>query len=73
MSCSSYFIFPLFFCDVIKNNTCIKILTGHKRQLDVATITQGETKFFSILMLAWGNYSRHKLDYANEVMADVLI
>jgi hypothetical protein len=48
-------------------------LTGHKRQLDVATITQGETKFFSILMLAWGNYSRHKLDYANEVMADVLI
>ncbi|KAL4585527.1 hypothetical protein LXL04_010149 [Taraxacum kok-saghyz] len=27
---------------------------GHKRCLDVATIWQGETAFFSVLMLAWG-------------------
>ncbi|CAN6552968.1 unnamed protein product [Malus baccata var. baccata] len=27
---------------------------GHKRSLDVATICQGKTKFFSVLMLAWG-------------------
>ncbi|PWA56274.1 diacylglycerol kinase, catalytic domain-containing protein [Artemisia annua] len=27
---------------------------GHKRSLDVATIWQGETRFFSVLMLAWG-------------------
>ncbi|KAJ7946907.1 Sphingosine kinase 1 [Quillaja saponaria] len=30
------------------------IIRGHKRLLDVATIKQGETKFFSVLMLAWG-------------------
>ncbi|KAI3718831.1 hypothetical protein L6452_19715 [Arctium lappa] len=29
-------------------------IRGHKRSLDVATIWQGETKFFSVLMLAWG-------------------
>ncbi|KAI3498846.1 hypothetical protein L1887_34632 [Cichorium endivia] len=27
---------------------------GHKRSLDVATIWQGQTAFFSVLMLAWG-------------------
>ncbi|KAF5779850.1 putative sphingosine kinase [Helianthus annuus] len=26
----------------------------HKRSLDVATIWQGQSKFFSVLMLAWG-------------------
>ncbi|KAL0916989.1 hypothetical protein M5K25_014545 [Dendrobium thyrsiflorum] len=30
------------------------IVRGHKRSLDVTTIMQGETKFFSILMLTWG-------------------
>ncbi|XP_071689649.1 sphingosine kinase 2-like isoform X2 [Rutidosis leptorrhynchoides] len=29
-------------------------IRGHKRSLDVATIWQGETRFFSVLMLAWG-------------------
>ncbi|KAA8519864.1 hypothetical protein F0562_014046 [Nyssa sinensis] len=28
--------------------------SGHKRSLDVATIFQGGTRFFSLLMLAWG-------------------
>ncbi|RDX65566.1 Sphingosine kinase 1, partial [Mucuna pruriens] len=32
----------------------LAIIRGHKQPLDVATITQGETRFFSILMLAWG-------------------
>jgi sphingosine kinase len=32
----------------------VAIIRGHKRSLDVATIKQGETKFFSVLMLAWG-------------------
>ncbi|KAK9057995.1 hypothetical protein SSX86_022835 [Deinandra increscens subsp. villosa] len=29
-------------------------IRGHKRSLDVATIWQGEARFFSALMLAWG-------------------
>ncbi|KAI3745481.1 hypothetical protein L1987_58595 [Smallanthus sonchifolius] len=29
-------------------------IRGHKRSLDVATIWQGETIFYSVLMLAWG-------------------
>lgn len=32
----------------------LNLLTGHKRSLDVSTIWQGKTKFFSVLMLAWG-------------------
>ncbi|XP_010529400.1 PREDICTED: sphingosine kinase 2 isoform X2 [Tarenaya hassleriana] len=32
----------------------ISVIRGHKRSLDVATILQGDTRFFSILMLAWG-------------------
>ncbi|KAK7400492.1 hypothetical protein VNO78_11700 [Psophocarpus tetragonolobus] len=32
----------------------LAIIRGHKRSLDVATITQGKTRFFSVLMLAWG-------------------
>ncbi|CAJ1936342.1 unnamed protein product [Sphenostylis stenocarpa] len=35
-------------------NAVLAIIRGHKRSLDVATITQGETRFFSVLMLAWG-------------------
>ncbi|KAE9591773.1 hypothetical protein Lal_00038997 [Lupinus albus] len=35
-------------------NAVLAIILGHKRPLDVATITQGETRFFSVLMLAWG-------------------
>ncbi|GJY10279.1 sphingosine kinase 2-like protein isoform X1 [Tanacetum coccineum] len=32
----------------------VAVVRGHKRSLDVDTIWQGETRFFSILMLAWG-------------------
>ncbi|KAJ8761584.1 hypothetical protein K2173_004360 [Erythroxylum novogranatense] len=35
-------------------NAVLAIIRGHKCSLDVATITQGGTKFFSVLMLAWG-------------------
>ncbi|ESQ55218.1 hypothetical protein EUTSA_v10025052mg [Eutrema salsugineum] len=31
----------------------ISIIRGHTRSLDVASISQGTTKFFSVLMLAW--------------------
>ncbi|QCE00253.1 sphingosine kinase [Vigna unguiculata] len=33
-------------------NVVLAIIRGHKRSLDMATITQGETRFFSVLMLA---------------------
>ncbi|CAH9133706.1 unnamed protein product [Cuscuta epithymum] len=36
------------------SNATLSIIRGHKRALDVATISQGQTKFFSVLMLAWG-------------------
>ncbi|GER25519.1 sphingosine kinase [Striga asiatica] len=36
------------------SNAIVSIIRGHKRALDVATISQGATKFFSLLMLAWG-------------------
>ncbi|KAF3451560.1 hypothetical protein FNV43_RR07655 [Rhamnella rubrinervis] len=36
------------------SNAVLAIIRGRKRSLDVATISQGETKFFSVLMLAWG-------------------
>ncbi|CAA0396024.1 unnamed protein product [Arabidopsis thaliana] len=36
------------------NSATISIIRGHKRSVDVATIAQGNTKFFSVLMLAWG-------------------
>ncbi|XP_074307637.1 sphingosine kinase 1-like isoform X2 [Silene latifolia] len=32
----------------------LAILRGHKRSLDVTTVSQGKTRFFSVLMLAWG-------------------
>ncbi|XP_047307690.1 sphingosine kinase 1-like [Impatiens glandulifera] len=35
-------------------DSILAIIRGHKRSLDVATILQGDTKFFSVLMLAWG-------------------
>ncbi|KAH6790542.1 sphingosine kinase 1 [Perilla frutescens var. frutescens] len=35
-------------------NATLSIIRGHKRSLDVATMSQGETRFFSMLMLAWG-------------------
>ncbi|KAL0353149.1 UNVERIFIED_CONTAM: Sphingosine kinase [Sesamum angustifolium] len=35
-------------------NATLAIIRGHKRSLDVATISQGDTRFFSLLMLAWG-------------------
>ncbi|XP_020222547.1 sphingosine kinase 2 isoform X2 [Cajanus cajan] len=36
------------------SNAVLAIIRGRKRSLDVVTITQGETRFFSVLMLAWG-------------------
>ncbi|GKV30929.1 hypothetical protein SLEP1_g39695 [Rubroshorea leprosula] len=36
------------------SNAIFSVIRGHKRSLDVATIVQGETRFFSVLMLAWG-------------------
>ncbi|OVA13886.1 Diacylglycerol kinase [Macleaya cordata] len=36
------------------SNAMLAIIRGHKRPLDVATVLQGETRFFSVLMLAWG-------------------
>ncbi|XP_059623404.1 sphingosine kinase 2 isoform X4 [Cornus florida] len=36
------------------SNATLAIIRGHRRSLDVATILQGETRFFSVLMLAWG-------------------
>ncbi|XP_042507403.1 sphingosine kinase 1-like isoform X1 [Macadamia integrifolia] len=35
-------------------NAVLTVIRGHRISLDVATILQGETKFFSVLMLAWG-------------------
>lgn len=40
----------------------VLLSTGHKRSLDVATILQGETRFYSVLMLAWGK--KHIIFYA---------
>ncbi|XP_077243292.1 sphingosine kinase 1-like [Tasmannia lanceolata] len=36
------------------SNAIFAVIRGHKRLLDVATVLQGETKFFSVLMLTWG-------------------
>ncbi|CDO99625.1 unnamed protein product [Coffea canephora] len=35
-------------------NAVLSIIRGHRHSLDVATVSQGQTKFFSVLMLAWG-------------------
>lgn len=35
-------------------NAVLTIIRGHKRSLDIATISQGKTRFYSVLMLAWG-------------------
>lgn len=35
-------------------NATLAIIRGHKRSLDVATVSQGQKKYFSVLMLAWG-------------------
>ncbi|XP_028801065.1 sphingosine kinase 1 isoform X2 [Neltuma alba] len=35
-------------------NAALTIIRGHKRSLDVVTIKQGENRFFSVLMIAWG-------------------
>ncbi|XP_050214396.1 sphingosine kinase 1 isoform X3 [Mercurialis annua] len=36
------------------SNAVLSIIRGHRRSLDVATVLQGETKFFSVLMFSWG-------------------
>ncbi|XP_055827487.1 sphingosine kinase 1-like isoform X2 [Solanum dulcamara] len=35
-------------------NATLAIIRGHKQSLDVATISQEQNRFFSVLMLAWG-------------------
>ncbi|KAL2932047.1 Sphingosine kinase 1 [Bienertia sinuspersici] len=35
-------------------NATVAIIRGHRTSLDVATISQGKTRFYSVLMLAWG-------------------
>ncbi|CAI0468390.1 unnamed protein product [Linum tenue] len=35
-------------------NAVLAIIRGHRCSLDVATVLQGETKYYSVLMLAWG-------------------
>lgn len=35
-------------------NAVFAIIRGHKRALDVTTVAQGKTRFFSVLMLTWG-------------------
>ncbi|KAK6149852.1 hypothetical protein DH2020_017377 [Rehmannia glutinosa] len=36
------------------SNATVSIIRGHKCSLDVATLSQGDIRFFSMLMLAWG-------------------
>ncbi|KAI3832924.1 hypothetical protein MKW98_025808 [Papaver atlanticum] len=36
------------------SNAMLAIIRGHKCSLDVATVLQEKTRFFSVLMLAWG-------------------
>ncbi|PHT49403.1 Sphingosine kinase 1 [Capsicum baccatum] len=36
------------------SNATLAIIRGHKQSLDVATLSQGQSRFFSVLMLAWG-------------------
>ncbi|KAG4124128.1 hypothetical protein ERO13_D10G021400v2 [Gossypium hirsutum] len=36
------------------SNAILAVIRGYKHSLDVATISQGKTRFFSVLMLAWG-------------------
>lgn len=36
------------------SNAIVAVIRGRRRPLDIATILQGETRFFSVLMLAWG-------------------
>ncbi|KAK3125376.1 hypothetical protein QOZ80_7BG0604030 [Eleusine coracana subsp. coracana] len=36
------------------SNAVFAIIRGHKRALDVTSVMQGKTRFFSVLMLTWG-------------------
>ncbi|KAL5198621.1 hypothetical protein ABZP36_002133 [Zizania latifolia] len=36
------------------SNAVLAIIRGHKRALDVTSVVQGKTRFFSVLMLTWG-------------------
>ncbi|KAJ0983654.1 hypothetical protein J5N97_011909 [Dioscorea zingiberensis] len=36
------------------SNAAFAIIRGHTRKLDVASILQGEARFYSVLMLTWG-------------------
>ncbi|XP_047069905.1 sphingosine kinase 1-like [Lolium rigidum] len=36
------------------SNAVFAIIRGHKRALDVTSVVQGKTRFFSVMMLTWG-------------------
>ncbi|KAJ1291437.1 hypothetical protein BS78_02G315500 [Paspalum vaginatum] len=36
------------------SNAVLAIIRGHRRALDVTSVVQGKTRFFSVLMLTWG-------------------
>jgi len=36
------------------SNAIFAIIRGHRRALDVTSVVQGKTRFFSVLMLTWG-------------------
>ncbi|OEL21999.1 Sphingosine kinase 2, partial [Dichanthelium oligosanthes] len=36
------------------SNSIFAIIKGHKQSLDVCTLSQGEKKFFSVLLMTWG-------------------
>lgn len=51
----AFIIIPVVVCFNSGVFCCLlELLIGHKCSVDVATIVQGEAKFFSVLMLAWG-------------------
>lgn len=54
--CNVSFIFN-FPCVILSVSSSAH--TGHKRSLDVATVLQGETRFFSVLMLTWGMHTNN--------------
>lgn len=37
-----------------EKETWVSWCSGHKQSLDVCTILQGDTKFFSVLLMTWG-------------------
>lgn len=49
--CKVFFFFSQMLPCLLYNDV---MMIGNKRALDVSSVVQGETKFFSVLMLTWG-------------------